>query len=426
MNKMLEPKVCIHGLGYVGLPLLLAASRYYDCTGVDPDDRRRSSIERRDAPIEDCTVANLLPSVKFKLSDVAVEADIHIVCVPTPVNESKTPDITILQSVMSSLSSIVRPDDIIIVESTIYPGLIEELSDEFFGGVSRANIAHCPERINPGDKKWGVLNINRVIGGNNDYVVKAGAEFYENILDQGAKILKLNSVKSAESAKILENIFRDVNIALVNEMAQAFYRMGIDTYEVISAAATKPFGFLAHMPGAGVGGHCIAVDPYYMIEQGKNSGFDHEFLRLARKINENMPTYTVNLAQNFANKFGRAISREKILVLGLAYKPDVMDDRESPSYQILKKLRNERNSEVCVFDPHLPLKSDFDSLDAAFDWASMVVIATAHFEFKEYDWEALDQRILIVDGRGLISQKYSEYGIPESIRSRTVSIGVGK
>ena len=218
---------------------------------------------------------------------------------------------------------------------------------------------------------------------------------------------------------MLENIFRDVNIALINEMAQAFYRMDIDVVEVIQAASTKPFAFMPHWPGVGVGGHCIAVDPYYMIEKGRQAGFDHEFLKLARKINSNMPIYTVNLLQNALNQLGMPTQGVKVGVYGLSYKANIGDVRESPSFDVIKKLKTEKKAAVKAFDPYILSDSDVKSLDELIEWADALLVCTAHNEIVEYPIQKLAKLKLVVDGRNCLN--------PESIKSLGVKYkGIGR
>jgi UDP-N-acetyl-D-glucosamine dehydrogenase len=263
-------------------------------------------------------------------------------------------------------------------------------------------LSHCPERINPGDKKWNINNIPRVVGGINKKSLNLAYNFYSNVID--AEIKKVETIKVAESSKVLENIFRDVNIALVNEMSQAFYRMKINTNEVINAAATKPFSFMPHWPGIGVGGHCIAVDPYYMIEKGRLSGFDHEFLKLARKINSNMPIYTSNLLQNSLNEIGQSVKDTKIGLYGLSYKPNIGDLRESPSIFLLNKLR-EKKAIIKVFDPYLINHSDFKSVFFFLKWAEVLIVCTSHDQIIDINFKNYKNLKLILDGRNCLNKK---------------------
>ena len=244
---------------------------------------------------------------------------------------------------------------------------------------------------------------------------EAAFKVYDKIID--ADIAKLSQIKAAEATKILENTFRDVNIAFINEMAQSFHVLGIDIKEVIKGASTKPFAFMPHHPGVGVGGHCIAVDPYYMIKQGKLNGFEHNFLIQARKINSDMPKFTLNIIQDELNNLGYPIKGTKITVLGLSYKPGVADDRESPSYELVELLE-EKHADLCVFDPFLPEKSTAANLEEALEGCTCAVIATAHKDFL--DINLYSKVKLIIDGRNCIDKNE----VPVSVMYRGIGISV--
>ncbi|HSX24521.1 MAG TPA: nucleotide sugar dehydrogenase, partial [Candidatus Andersenbacteria bacterium] len=280
----------------------------------------------------------------------------------------------------SSLESILphlKDGQLLSVESTINPGVMTEIVLPIIQKRSELyiDIVHCPERVNPGDPKWSVRNIPRVIGGFTKEATRKGKEFYESILD--AHVTEMHSVMEAEAVKILENTFRDINIAFVNEMAKSFDKLGIDIKNVIEGASTKPFAFMAHYPGNGVGGHCISVDPYYMIEAGKQAGFDHKFLQLARDINNSMPEFTVSLLDRAKEKLGLA-EPITVAMLGLSYKKDIDDIRESPALEIRELLEQRSDVSLRVFDPHVIRLSTVDSLDAALTGAHIVMLSTNH------------------------------------------------
>lgn len=273
------------------------------------------------------------------------------------------------------------------------------------------HIAHCPERINPGDKKWSVENIPRVVGSFDEVGLQKAIEFYQSIIS--AEIKPMASLKEAEAVKIVENAFRDINIAFVNELAMSFSRLSIDVVNVINGAATKPFAFMAHYPGAGVGGHCIPVDPYYLIDYAKQNGFNHEFLSLARRINNGMPKFTVELAVKGLEGAGIKIKDAKVAVLGLAYKPEIGDCRESPSFEIIKELE-EHGVGVVSYDPFVLDKSTVKTLDEAVKNADAVILATCHNVFKELepDYFISNGVKVIVDGRNCLpKEKFIEAGI---------------
>jgi len=287
----------------------------------------------------------------------------------------------------------------VIIESTVFPGTIEEIVTPILKKSGKKFfLAHCPERIDPGNKKYGVENLPRVVAGVDKESSNKAAKFYEKIID--AKITILSSVKAVEATKIMENTFRDINIAFVNEMAMSFDKAGIDILEVIKGASTKPFAFMSHYPGAGVGGHCIPVDPYYLIEKAKQMGFNHKFLGLARRINNNMPSYTVELLENELKILGKTITNSKIGVLGLSYKSGVDDLRESPALEIIQIL-NKKNANLFVFDPWVKDKSNVNSLNELLIKSDYIILATDHKEFKNMDLYKLKNNniMIVIDGR---------------------------
>ncbi len=396
-------KVSIIGLGYVGLPLALVAAqnRNLNVIGVDKDSKKVNSIKSGVCPIpEDEFIADMFEKNRLEVTVNTAASDIYIVCVPTPVRQKSLPDLSYIISAVRDISQVVRDDDLVIIESTIYPGVCDEIVQPILEeSRKKVHLAHCPERINPGDKKWTVKNIPRVVGADSEEATKRALDFYTQILD--SKITPVSQLKAAEATKIMENTFRDINIAFANEMAKSFYSLGIDVEEVIRGASTKPFAFMAHRPGIGVGGHCIAVDPYYMIEKGKEVGFDHEFLSLARKINSRMPRFGLEIVQDALNEVKRPLNGTKILVLGLSYKPNVGDDRESPSYELIKLLK-QKNAIVKVFDPFFPEKSTTDSLEDGINESSCVILATAHTSFLNP--ELYSNIEVFVDGRNMMNK----------------------
>lgn len=385
-----RPRVCVVGLGYVGLPLAIrAAEKGYPVVGVDLDKRKLDAIaERRNFLSDDYVEENLAKYPPEKASDdpsVIGQADIVLVCVPTPVDELHNPDLTPVISAMRSVAANMKSGALVVLESTVNPGVSEEVVAPIFEEAGwkigeTVFIAHCPERINPGDPKWNVTNIPRVVGSFDAIGLNHAREFYQSIVD--GEIRPMKSIREAEAVKIVENSFRDINIAFVNELALSFDRLGIDVKDVIQGAATKPFAFMPHFPSCGVGGHCIPVDPYYLIERAKKSGFDHRFLRRAREINNGMPAYTVELLQDALNRIKMPVNGTKVALLGLAYKADIADTRESPSYEIAKHLA-EHGAETIRFDSFVPEESDVTSLDEALDGTQAVILATNHRTFVE-------------------------------------------
>jgi nucleotide sugar dehydrogenase len=307
----------------------------------------------------------------------------------------------------------MKPGSMVVVESTINPGVCEETVLSLIKQVSgldekQFHLAHCPERINPGDPNFSVRNINRVVGALSKDGLKRAVDFYESIIE--GQIKPMGSLKEAEAVKVVENSFRDINIAFVNELAMSFHRLGINIENVIDGASTKPFAFMPHRPGAGVGGHCIPVDPYYLIEYAKGHGFHHDFLSLARRINSQMPEFTVELMQDALNEVGLPMKGTKIALLGLAYKANVDDDRESPAY-VIQALLEKHGAEVLTFDPFIPSGSTHSSLAGVLKEAAAVLIATDHQVFKDIKPKELsDNKIkAVVDGRNIWRQRVDEF-----------------
>jgi len=280
--------VSIVGLGYVGLPLAcLCAEKNIEVSGIDIDKNKISLIKRGISPIDDLDLKEAVKKFKNKIKvtesyyESIKNSSIIIVCVPTPVDDDHLPNLNPLKNACEEISKSLQKDSLVIIESTIFPGTIEEV---IWPILKKSNIrfylSHCPERIDPGNKNYTIKNLPRVVGGIDKDSTTKTIEFYRNIID--ADLLELSNVKAAEATKIMENTFRDINIAFVNEMAQSFDKAGIDILEVLKGAATKPFAFMPHYPSVGVGGHCIPVDPYYLIEKAKQIGFSHKFLSLAR------------------------------------------------------------------------------------------------------------------------------------------------
>ena len=385
-------KACVIGLGYVGLPLAcLLARKGFEVSGLEVSDEIVEKTNAGISHIEDEFLAKEVREVKGKLkattnaAEALKNADVVAVCVPTPVDKQFLPDLEALKSACVSIAENLRKGMLVIIESTIYPGTTEEIAQPILeksglkAGVDFF-LAHCPERIDPGNRKWRLPQIPRVVGGVNKESVRLAGIFYGQIID--APVKELRSVRSAEAAKIVENTFRDINIAFVNELAKSFDVLNIDVKEVIEAASTKPFGFMPFYPGPGVGGHCIAVDPYYLIAKAKQSGFDQKFLRLAREINDSMRECVVELAVEGLNALGKSLKDAKIAFLGIAYKPDVDDTRESPALYIIPLLRK-KGAVLRIFDPHIEALSNVESLEAALEGADAIIVATSHKEFLQ-------------------------------------------
>ncbi len=401
------------GLGYVGLPLAcLAAEKGYHVIGVARNTEKIAQINAGRSPIRDSSLQRWLKRVTIDATtDIRrlKACSTVVICVPTPVDELFNPDLTPVRDAAEMIAKHGRKGVLVVLESTVNPGVSEEIVLPILsrGGKREGRdffLAHCPERIDPGSRIWSVRNIPRVVGSLSARGLTLAVRFYTSILE--APVKPMRSIKEAEAVKIMENSFRDVNIAFINEMAKSFEKLGIDVVDVIEGAKTKPFAFLAHYPSCGVGGHCIPVDPYYLIERAKQSGFDHKFLKLAREINNSMPEYTVNLLMHGLNSIGRPVKGTRVGVLGLAYKANIEDTRESPSYEIIHRLK-ELGAEVVVFDPFVAEGSTVKTLAEVLGKTDALVLATNHRQFLELEPRQLKRSGIrvVVDGKNAWSKE---------------------
>lgn len=403
-------KIAVIGLGYVGLPLtLLAEKKGFAVVGLEHDKKKLEQIKNKKSELEDSLVNEILPKSTTIFTDTFEEiksAEIVIICVPTPVDDQKMPDLSLVKSATLSAVKHMKKNSLLVIESTINPGVCDEviiplIESETDHSVGRTIfLAHCPERINPGDPKWNVQNIDRVVGADSPIGLTLAYSFYSELID--AKVKKMQSLKEAEAVKIVENTFRDINIAFVNELAMSFASLGINVNNVIDGAATKPFAFMPHYPGIGIGGHCIPVDPYYLIEYARGNGFEHEFLSLARSINENMPLYAVNLLEKtFLEKEKRSLDGVKVTVLGLSYKADVGDDRESPAYVVIDALKR-KGALVTTYDPYIKYNTMAKNLFQALKDQDAAIIVTGHKEFTDLDISSWQSIKVVLDGRNVL------------------------
>lgn len=408
-------KITIFGLGYVGLPLLCAlASRNIPVMGYDTDQKKISLLAEGKSPINDEQLVTQLKTLRGKYvvtSDeqkAVSESDILVICVPTPINENLQPDLNYVVAVAETIARHLKKGQLIILESTVAPGTCETIFPPLLEGKTELkhmkdfHLAHCPERIDPGNKKYGLESIPRVVGATDPLGLQMAMDFYHSFLK--ADVHPLSSIKAAEAVKIIENTFRDINIAFVNELAQSFDKLGVDIVEVIRGASTKPFGFLPHWPGCGVGGHCIAVDPYYLIEKAKEVGFQHKFLSLAREINRGMPAYTLQRLEEGLAQAKLSLKKVSICVLGLAYKPNVDDTRESPAFELMHLLK-EQGIQVNVFDPYVKDQSSVKELEQALKH-DVIILATGHDLFTGISGEQFKKSgvKVIVDGRNCLDK----------------------
>ena len=348
----------IIGLGYVGLPLAIAFSKVFTTIGYEINEKYINDLKNGKSHILDIP-DNILQKYLFKsfnpvnnLEELK-KCDFIIICVPTPLTKQNEPDLGYVKSACTTVSEILRTGQFIILESTTYPGTTEDVARpilEKSGLIAGTDfgLAYSPERIDPGNKEYTVENTPKVVGGINAECTEIAALLYETIIND---VIKVKNAKTAEAVKIVENVFRNVNIALVNELSLIFEKMGIDTWDVIDAASTKPYGFMAFYPGPGVGGHCIPLDPFYMSYISKRYGIIPRFIETSGEINNFMKTHAVNLVEDGLRKIDKKIYGSKIAVIGLSYKKNINDTRESPSIKIIEELVN-LGANVKVYDPY--------------------------------------------------------------------------
>jgi UDP-N-acetyl-D-glucosamine dehydrogenase len=406
-------RVGIVGLGYVGLPLAVEfAHAGFSVTGIDLSEQKTRSVNTGQSYIGDIAtpaLAKLVEAGKLRATtdfSVISELDTINICVPTPLRKTKDPDMSYIVSACEEIAKYIHPGTLIILESTTYPGTTEELvlpmltasglkvGEDFF-------VCFSPERVDPGNPKYQTKNIPKVVGGITAACTEVGRLFYAQALET---VVPVSSTQVAEMVKLLENTFRMINIGLVNEMAMMCDRIGINVWEVIDAAATKPFGFMPFYPGPGLGGHCIPIDPFYLSWKTKQAGIEARFIELAGYINGQMPHFVVDKVQNALNDAGKPVKGSHIHIMGVAYKRDIDDMRESPALDIALLLQK-RGGNITYSDPHVPqLRLEGLHLDAQPETtaanADCVVIITDHTAF---DYKGLAQNAkLIVDTRNAL------------------------
>lgn len=412
--------VAVVGLGYAGLPLALALSekvkRVY---GIDVNQEKIRMLRKGQSYIDDVpddevrsALGSFHPTNDYK---VVSECDAVIICVPTPLRKTGEPDISYVLDSSKNVARSISQDTLVVLESTTYPGTTEEvLKPEFesrgFTIGKDVFLAYSPERVDPGNKRWTLRNTPRLVSGVTPECTKRAVALFSLVVGEEF-VVTVSSPKVAEAAKLLENTFRAVNIALVNEFALMCRRIGIDVWEVIEAASTKPFGFMPFYPGPGVGGHCIPVDPMYLAWRARLHNFRSRFIELADEVNKRMPEETVNIISEALNSRRKPLHGSKILILGVAYKQNVSDYRESPSLDVIGLLLR-RGADVLFNDPHVPeiefhgqtMRSQ-ELTDELLLSVDCVVILTAH---DSYDWHWIAERAnLIVDMRNVIPKDES-------------------
>jgi UDP-N-acetyl-D-glucosamine dehydrogenase len=412
-----EAHLAVVGLGYVGLPLAVEfALAGFRVTGLDVHPGKVEQLNRGESYIPDVPTATVQPLVEKGLLrattsyDDLREVDSINICVPTPLRKTKDPDMSYIIDSINAIAEICRAGMLVILESTTYPGTTEEiilprLEARGFKAGESVFVAFSPERIDPGNKEFTVRNTPKVVGGITPHCVEAAAALYRHAVDE---VITVSSPTTAEMVKLLENTFRAVNIGLVNEMALMCNKLGIDVWEVINAARSKPFGFMAFYPGPGLGGHCIPVDPHYLSWKLKSLNYNARFIELASEVNTSMPYYVMEKVTDALNDQGKSVRGANIVVLGVAYKRDVDDVRESPALDVIGLLHN-KGAQVTYHDPYVPgiylednrhvQASDYSA--ELLQAADCVVVITDH---SCYDWQhVLDHSKVIVDTRHVIN-----------------------
>jgi UDP-N-acetyl-D-glucosamine dehydrogenase len=402
-------KVAIVGLGYVGLPLAVAfAEEGRDVVCFDLDANKIKALSEGRSYIEDIDDATL-GAVRERLHPTSRHADLAtcdaiIICVPTPLTSAREPDLTYLLGASTAIAGVLQPGQLVVLESTTYPGTTREqvapILEESGMRVGRDfHLAFSPERIDPGRTDFTVRTTPKLVGGITPECTERARALYAEICET---VVVLSSPETAELSKLLENIFRSVNIALVNELAQLCDRLDIDVWEVIDAASTKPFGFMRFEPGPGMGGHCLPVDPFYLAFKAREHDFYPEFIELAGKVNQAQPAFCVERIERALNQAGKPVNGSKILIIGAAYKGGSGDTRESPALKIMKLL-SVLEADLSYHDPYVPELNDLGlrsvDLATALAEADVVAIVTAH---KEIDYvEVVETAQLVVDFRGV-------------------------
>ena len=415
--------VAVLGLGHVGYPMSsLFAKNGFQTIGYDINRKRLNDIQQGKVVSE---LASILPvdgverqkmlsviadNLKVSNAEESLKAaDVFVVDVPTPLKEDETPNLTFLANTCKTVSKFLRKDNLVVVESTIYPGATQEIvkplleesglraGDDFF-------LSFSPERIDPGNKRWSLECIPKIVGGINKESVEVASLLFSQVVE---KVVPVSSLEVAEATKMLENIFRSVNIALVNDLSKFFEKMGIDTWETIAAASSKPFGFLPHYPGPGVGGHCIPKDPFYLLYKARKMGTNLEFIEEAAAVNRNMPLYVVHLAEETLKLRGKGLHGSSFAVLGVTYKRDVLDLRRTPSKAVITELTKVSDN-VMVFDPLTDetFGAKTGSLDETLKGKDCIILVVDHSYFRENNLEEKINRLApdccLVDARNFV------------------------
>ena len=410
--------VCVVGVGYVGLPLAEAFSKHLKVIGYDLNEMK----------VEEMNHKNNNNNLVFTSDPAEIKkADFILIAVPTPVTESKEPDLFCVRSSVETVGRNLKKGAVVVLESTVYPGVTEEIVMPLLEKSSGMNcgvdfkIGYSPERINPGDEAHGIGNITKIVSGMDEETTEVLAELYDLI----TTVFKAKDIRTAEAAKVIENIQRDLNIALMNELALIFERMNIDIMDVIEAAATK-WNFNVYYPGAGVGEHCLPVDPYYLVKKAEELGYHSKVITAGRAVNDYMPLHVFELLVDALNECERAVKGSKVVVLGFSYKENVGDARESPVEVFVEELRK-KGARVCIVDPYIEdgYLDRYGKVETdvykALEGADALILMTAHKEFAELDLQKVNKLMrtpIIIDGRRIFDQK-------EAIGNGFIYRGVG-
>ncbi|UCE39512.1 MAG: nucleotide sugar dehydrogenase [Thermoplasmata archaeon] len=430
-------KVGIIGLGYVGLPLAMTMSRRFKVVGYDKSSEIIKSLSEGKSPVTDVKDSLLAERLGEFFSPSGNEQDLEdcdflIICVPTPLDTEKKPDLSYIKSACNDIKEFLKKGQFIILESTTYPGTTEEvmvplLEKSGLKAGTDFGVAYSPERVDPGNKKYSIEKIPKVVGGVNETCTEIVAKLYESVLE--VEVIKARNCRTAEASKIVENIFRDVNIALANELALVFEKMDIDAWEVIKIASTKPFGFMPFYPGPGVGGHCIPVDPYYLSYQARKYDIIPRFIELSGEINDFMPVHVTNLLRNGLKQVNKEMAKATIAILGITYKKDVNDTRESPARIVIEQIVSSGGN-VKIFDPfakeietkHGIIGSESSAEDAVKDADALVILVDHSIFSKEMLSNLIKtiKRPIIVDCKNILKD-----GL-EGICEDGLYFGIGK
>ena len=427
--KQREARIAVIGLGYVGLPLAVEKAKVgFDVTGLDRNPARVEMVNRGENYIPDILgsdLARVVTEGKLRATEdfsIIADVDVITICVPTPLDKNKQPDTSYIEGVVEQSLPYLQKGQLVVLESTTYPGTTEEIilpriESHGFKVGEDIFLAFSPERVDPGNDRYKTKNTPKVVGGVTPACTEMAATLYEQILDE--EVCRVSSPRVAEMTKLLENIFRIVNISLVNELALLCEKMKIDIWEVIEAAKTKPFGYMPFYPGPGLGGHCIPLDPFYLSWKAKEYDFPTRFIELAGEINDAMPYHVVEEAMELLNKNGKALNGSKVMLLGMAYKRDIDDLRESPALKVARLL-SDRRAMLSYHDPYIPeINSaglelrDVPLSPETLAAQDLVIITTAH---TNVDYKMIVEHApLILDTRnatkGMESSKIARLGV---------------